>query len=269
MKIEKNFDWSITNRKLSIFMPSFHDQKLTECSIANIKTNISTKDYVIIIGCDNVEQNFDHLKSENTYYFKLIKEDKTPRNGCFIRNYFIKRCESDLILQKDAEVVILGDFINNAINYNKGWKAGIIYTTTEEQKNSILNNDFSVLKDEYVTPDIFYRNANMVRIGMLRPYVNKNIALYFHYAFCMDRKLLQDINGYDERFKYHGAEDYDLFLRLYDLGYKIHPDYSCKAIHLYHDRANNIIQDSERNYNPFALMDYKVPKRNPISWGEG
>ena len=120
IKVESNFDWTETRgKKLVVFMPNFHGNEFTEFSIRQIRTKVDPKDYLIIVGNDNFKKNWDHLRDKNVRYFGLLREDTNSRNSCYIRNYFLKRCESENVLYKDGEVVLLGDFIYNAIYFHQ------------------------------------------------------------------------------------------------------------------------------------------------------
>jgi hypothetical protein len=144
--VKSNFDWKETNRKLVIFIPNYGRGKLAEFSIKNIKTNIPREDWVIIIGNDNIEENFDHLFDDNVRYFTLFAGNSKQRNGCFIRNYALSRCQSENMLQKDPEVVITGDFIKSVIDRNVGWRPGnIIRVGSRLINDEILKNGVSYL----------------------------------------------------------------------------------------------------------------------------
>lgn len=248
MIIEKNFDWDITNRKLVIFMPNYNGRALTAYTISKIQTSVPDKDWIIIVGNDNVDDEFDF---PNVYYFNIRRDTKEPRNGGFIRNYFIKNCKSDLILQKDGEVLLEGDFIKNAIDNVKedAWRPKIIYVLDGDQTTKLLNNYKIEVSPTYVVNP---------------PY----ISTYFHYAYCIQTNILQYLHGYDENYKYWGYEDTDLFDRLLTINKIIKPDPEISATHLSHHSTINYdqLKNMELYYNS---VDKSLVIRNPNGWGEG
>ncbi len=237
IEVKQNFDWYATKKKLVVFMPNFNGKALTEFSIERLSTVSEFKNWMIIIGNDNVDDNWDHLCTKNVGYFTLFHDDKSPRNGAFIRNYFIKRCQSEFILQKDGEVVIEGDAIFNAIqncDFKTGWRAGYIGVLTQDQTSDFMQSK--------ILSGVNYREIEPVIPGcissaknyLLRRDGKVNFISYFHYAFCVSTPYLQSMHGYDEDYKNYGWEDVDMYLRLSAMNVSIVPDYTCYAFHLNH-----------------------------------
>jgi len=271
IEVTQNFDWDITKRKICVFMPHHHDRKFTAFSLQQIATQVSKDDYVVIVGCDNTEDDFEEFEKDNIYFFSLKRPEGGSRNGCFVRNYAIKRCQSDLFFQKDGEVVMIGDFIQNCIDRNGSWRAGKIYVLDDRNTqrymstgnpSSFINRPIKIIDE--IFPDSVEEVKRIIDVstGQL------NLTTYHHYACCHQTSVLQSINGYDEDFATYGYEDSDMFCRLYALGYKMKPDYSCGAVHLCHPRSAGIDDVSEMA-NLFREKDPKDPVRNPNGWGEG
>ena len=273
IEITRNFDWDITKRNICIFMPNYHDRKFTELSLKKIRTITPKKDYVVIVGNDNVEESFDDFADDNVFYFNLKREEAGMRNGCFIRNFAIKRCQSELFFQKDGEVVILGDFISQCLASETPWRAGNIYVLKEDvTERFIASEDDEIVKGLEPTKKIdkiFPETAEEAKSLIHEARGNLNLSTYFHYAYCIRTKILQNINGYDEDYHYYGFEDSDMFCRLYAMGHKIVPDYSCSAIHLFHPRESINMSLLNRMSDIFKEKDVNESKRNPDVWGEG
>lgn len=275
MKVIQNFDWSATKKKLVVFMPNYNGKRLTELSIQRIQTVCPTDRWMIIIGNDNVEDDWEHLRTNNVASITLLRDNKEPRNGAFIRNYVIKRCESDFFLQKDGEVVIEGDFIFNAIHqcdtvHEIGWRPGHAVALSVMDTGLYLEGKSPNL-DEMgleIEPVAACPYLERVKDYLLRRNGRVNFISYYHYAYCVSTMWLKTMHGYDEDYRYYGWEDVDMYLRLAERGVKIVPDYSCYAIHLYHPSTVNrpmLNQMAEL----FRQKDPTVWCRNPDRWGEG
>jgi len=273
IEIKQNFDWSATDKKLVIFMPNYNGKYLTEASIQRIQTAVDYQHWMILIGNDNVDDNWDHLRTNNVASITLLRDDKQPRNGAFIRNYVIKRCRSEYLLQKDGEVCIEGDFIHNAIEQcsgDLGWRPGYAVALNQVQTLEYLAGCNSALDPicheiEPVRPCV---DVNLVKEYLLRRNGQVNFISYYHYAYCVRTKLLQDVRGYDEEYRHYGWEDVDMYLRLGALGIEIKPDYNCYAVHLNHRSTVNhdmlnVMASVFRSKSPV------VTHRNDNGWGEG
>lgn len=267
LDVKSNFDWAETRgKKLVIFCPNYKYSKLTEYSIENIKTKVDPSEWLIIIGNDNIDNNWNHLRNKNVRYFTLLHDHDGPRNGAFIRNYCIRRCQSDKLLQKDGEVIITGDFIYRAIYFRAGWRAGRVFVLPESVTKTmyestggigwVLDNIPPTKIIEPMVADNAYHAKEIIALadGQVNP------STYFHYAYACFTRTIQEMGGYDERFRYYGFEDSDIFCRLYHLSIQLCPDYGCAAIHPWHPRAtdctperlqemrNVFIADSPGNY---------------------
>jgi hypothetical protein len=278
VEITQNFDWSVTNRQMCIFMPHHHDRKYTQFSIDQIRTSIPKNDYVIIVGCDN---NKDEFEGDNVYYFWMKTPTQGSRNGCFIRNYAIKRCQSMYFLQKDGEVVILGDFIKNCfkkIIYHAGdsqswtasWRAGKIYVLNDQQTRRYMSTkspEHFISTPTEVIKENFPGTTNAVK-DIIYNATGTNLSTFFHYAYCVPTLDLEKVRGYDERFGSYGYEDSDMFCRLYAMGHRLIPDPYCSAVHLCHPK-NAQTSDITKMRKLFGNSDPETLIRNPSGWGDG
>ena len=273
MKVIQNFDWSSTEKKLVIFMPNYNGKRLTEFSIQRIQTAVPTDQWMIIVGNDNVDDDWEHLRTRNVASITLLRDDKNPRNGAYIRNYVIKRCLSQRFLQKDGEVVIEGDFIFNAIQQchdNHGWRPGHAVALSVTDTGLYLDGRSSNLDSisREIEPVVPCPDLNRTKEFLLRRNGQVNFISYYHYAYCVPTVWLQSMRGYDEDYRYYGWEDVDMYLRLAERGVKITPDYQSYAVHLYHaSTVNPPMLNAMANI--FRTKDPSEWRRNPVKWGEG
>lgn len=277
IKVVQNFNWDTTKRKLAVFMPCYGNKELVEYSVKHIKTAVEPWNFCIIIGNDGKHIDWSYLNTEdmpNVYYFTLLHDAEQPRNGAFIRNYAIKRCESDFFFQKDGEVVIEGDFLlhaDRACSRGSMWRPGNVYVLSKEgsimymEQQSMEGVEFTIQKRiEPVRPinPIFTKRHIIAMNGQV------NFTSFFHYAYCVKTQHLKNIHGYDEDYKFYGYEDSDMFCRLVQSDMIFEIDYENYAIHLWHPSTVN-----KQHLMPMGqLFESKnplVPLRNPGIWGEG
>ncbi len=275
----RNFDWGETRRKLCIFMPNFQWPEWTSYAINMIKTVVDKRDYIIIIGNDNVPKNWDHLKEKNVRYFTLERDcpKGEPRNGLFIRNYAIRRMQSELYLGKDSEVILTGDFIYRALNFGSAWRPGTIYSLTDTQTKSMVDEEG--LWQEYIERCVNHTttvqpyvadSAYAVKEMLEKADGRINPTTYFHYAYCVKLEHLHHLRGYDEDYSAYGWEDGDMYCRLFHKGVRIFPDPEVAAVHPCHPRTSD--SKPEKVANMRDLFVSKSPAnviRNTQGWGEG
>lgn len=280
IRVEQNFDWAITNKKLAIYMSNFNGKVLTETSILKIIETIDKTKYrddiVIIVGNDNINDDFSHLVDRNVFSFKLKRDISKPRNQGFIRNYFIKRTQSKYVLLKDGEVALEGNFINNCINFleqSKLWRPGNVFSLSEvDTKKYIIErsiNKIATAEIKHILPlEPQFKNVNVLKTFLIMARDGVTPATYWNYAFAVESELLKSINGYDEAYNFYGFEDYDLFCRLVAMNKYFTPDYESTAIHLWHPLTINFpelpkMRKLFKDSNPSELV------RNPNYWGNG
>jgi hypothetical protein len=271
-KVTKNFDWSITNRKACIFIPNFGKKEHLLYALSQMRTRVPRDDWVIIIGNDGIDIDFNFLKSKNVYYYTIHRDPASSRNGAFNRNYAIKRCQSEYLIQKDPEVVLLGDFVRASIEAKEGWRAGNIYVLTRALTAELVAEDnLDVLKFSACIPIapvkiLDPKHAKYIIVGEDG---RVNFSSYFHYAYSVPTRVLQNMQGYDERYLHYGYEDSDIFCRLLKLKYYLIPDNSVTAVHLFHDRDPGFdLKDLKKMRQIFIEQDPMNTSRND-TWGEG
>jgi len=271
MNITANFDWSITQRKLCIFIPNFGKTEQLDFAISQIKTRVPKKDWIVIIGNDGIDIDFNYMKSSNVRYFTLHR-DPVSRNGGFIRNYFIKRCQSEKLLQKDPEIVLQGDFIYQVIRSEASWRAGNVYVLDRAMTSELIaEKDFGILKYSAcikIDP-VQVMDSKHAKYLIAGENGRVNFSSYFHYAYAIKTKILQKMQGYDERYTHYGYEDSDMFCRLLQLKHYLVPDYATTAIHLYHDRDPGFSVDDLKVMRKIFDMQNPVNTSRNRSWGEG
>lgn len=279
VKIKSNFGWGITDRQMILFMPNYEHSELTEYALKRITTVMENKDYAIIIGNDGIDKDWSYIRDieglDNVYYFTLFHDGPKPRNGAFIRNYMLKRCNSEFFFQKDGEVILEGDFLYHAANKicKDGylWRAGNIAVLNETDSRQYREqdslDDLEPVISKRVEP-VVPLSARDLKQHLIDMNGQINFTSFFHYAYCTKTRWLQDINGYDESYAYYGYEDSDMFLRLTALKGKFKPDYACWAIHQWHPSAVNkdmlaVMSSIFADKDPYDIV------RNEDGWGEG
>jgi len=270
MKVIKNFDWEITKRKLVIFMPNYNRGRLIRFIVKNIDTVIDKSDWVIIVGNDNIHDDLSDLVQYNTFYFTLLSDDITEyRNSGFIKNYCIKRCMSELLLHKDSEIVLEGDFIYKILNSRLPWRPGNAYNLNEIQTQNYLDGEgLNNIVPTYIVQPNRFGTATKMRDIISQSSGGLNISSFFGGSFCVETEVLKRFHGYDERYEYYGFEDSDIFCRLMHDRKFMNIDYSTNLIHLYHEITPKSDYKIQKMSDVFIRSNPKLVVRNADRWGE-
>ena len=260
----ENFNWSITDRKLVIFMPNFGRGEYVRKTVQTIITAIPKENWIVVVINDRIHEDFSDLeKNDNTVYLTFGPErSKEGRGDAFMRNIIIKHCQSEWLFQKDPEIVIQHDFIKHILECPTD-----MYRLSGPARKVKRGTTQKFLQDKATIEECFQDSDSYP--------INKNQFVYFHFGFAVKTSILKGMRGYDEDYKKMYCADKDLYVRL--MASEVRPtfDDQCKPIHLWHtvpwypDNPEN-----KANYESmkslFASKDPKQTLRNDEhTWGEG
>ena len=258
-----DFDWSLTDRELVIFIPNWGRGDYIRKTVEAMKTNVPHDKWIIIIGNDCEHEDLSDLKDQNVVYFTFGIDRTRPqdRGGGFIRNMVIKRSLSRWFFQRDPEIIIENDFIANILAcptdyYRLG---GPAFKVRENITKQFMQGNATVEQCKQHSQQYAIGPQNFV---------------YSNFAFAVSTQILQEIRGYDEDYGQTYCYDRDLFVRLVNRGVKITSDPQCKPIHLWHvtpsfPNTPQTIADYNGMKAMFASKSAKQVIRNPLGWGEG
>ena len=236
--IVQNFDWSETNKPLAIFIPNRGRGNFIRDHFKQFE-GYDPSQCIIIVGNDGIDEDFSDLPGVKS--FTIMRYPNYDRNGCFIRNYFIKRCLSKNILQKDPETEL--------IPY-----AG--YDWLKEYCKSTNN-----IVRPYYTMDVD-KEDDFKEVQYGTPH-------RVHWGFLAPTSTLQSIRGYDEDFTHYGYEDTDLYRRLIFCNGSIVLDKNMVALHYPHEVDPSVYKEVNEMGRIFASKNPNQCIRNPNGWGEG
>jgi hypothetical protein len=236
--ILQDFDWAETNIPLVIFIPNRYRGKYIRDTF-NQFGGRDTKKCLIVIGNDGCDEDFSDLPGVKQ--FSIMREPNHERNGCFIRNYFIKRCRAKNIFQKDPETEIVPTAGFDWIDY-------------------CCKSTDNIVRP-YYTMDIGNENDFQE--------INIGISHRIHWGFSAPTQLLQSLRGYDEDFKKYGYEDTDLYKRLLFCNGSIIASKDMVALHHPHPIEPSVYHEVNEMAQIYYRKDPNKCERNPNGWGEG
>lgn len=262
--IPEDFDWSLTDRELVIFLPNWGRANFIRRIMSTIQTSIPKEKWIILVGNDRQHEDLSDLADQNVVYFTFEPDAKREqyRGGGFIRNMAIKNSRSKWFFQKDPEVIIEGDFIAN-----------ILACPTDFYR--LCGPAFRVRQN--VTERFMKHQATVgdCRQESDRKPIDSNNFVFFNFAYGVKTQILKDMRGYDEDYGGTYCYDRDMYYRLMAQGIETTMDPQCHPVHLWHSTpsfpdTHQTRDEYEAMKRMFASKDSKdVVRNDPKTWGKG
>lgn len=239
MITQENFDWDCTNKSLCILIPNYGRGSYIRNTLWQFQTNCPKEDYNIVIINDGLHEDFSDLAHLNINYFTFIRPTNHCRNGCFVRNYFIKRAKCKNLFQKDPETVLQRMY--------EGYDWVLEYSKRENlhmRPGHTLDVNFCPLEIQSVHPNVSHR---------------------VHWGCSIPLEWLKQF-PYSEAFDLYGYEDTELYFRIRNNFGTWNIDNSLAAIHLGHQVANHIYSDVNQMAKVYNNITYMGTNKD---WGNG
>jgi hypothetical protein len=257
---QNNFDWSITNRDVVLYIPNFGRKNFLIPTLKHIKTDLPNDKWIILVVNDGIHEDMSDLADFNLAYFTFDRgEDPVERNGCMIRNYILKRVQSRILATRDPEIFIEGgDYLRKIYEIDDIiFRPGSMIELAEPETPKILGGR------DYELSKLQRRFTHKVTLDNYRA---------FHAGFAAPISKLLEIGGYDEDFRNcYGYEDVDLLMRLRKLGASFVIDRSIIAYHIWHMRKTRFLKTVRKNgqIHTTKNRNLQIVANTNREWGNG
>ncbi len=255
--LQSDFDWGITKRRLVVFIPNFGRKHLLAPTLERFKTTVPNDQWIFLVVNDGKHEDLSDLERHNLVWFTFKRDPAVERNGCMIRNYVLRRIESELISTRDPEIFIDGPFIEKAIEHDDTiWRPCDMTEIAKSATQAIINNPHTDLRKK---PKEFHWKAVATRHEA------------FHAGVTLSVHRLMEMGGYDEQYRYgYGHEDVDLWRRLLATKVPLVIDKEVTTFHVWHPRMRRFMKTSINNHCIYSKKDPRNVVRNKgKNWGEG
>ena len=239
--------------KTSLIISTYNRPCALKLCLESVKRLIQLPDEVII-GDDGSNDDTRSLiasyqKDFPVPLFHVWQEDKGFRVAK-IRNKCIVKARYEYVIQIDGDMVLHPYFVTDHLMFaRKGCyiKGGRVNTTKSQTERLCRNGIYRPLS--FFTLGLT-RRENAIRClplaRYLAPHRSTRPGLGCNTSFW--REDLLKINGYDEYYVGWGGEDYDLSVRLLNLGCKkLAIKFAAIGFHLWHE--DRYMQNREKNFN--------------------
>ena len=183
---------------ISVIMSVYNDEKNVSSSIQSI-INQSYKNFELLIMDDgSTDDTYKYIKKFSDDRIKIFR-NKYNSGLTKSLNILIQNSSGEIIARQDSDDLSLP-------------------ARFEKQLNFLLNNNLQICTSRAVIKNTkkiipkysFYMPQKFV-LQYKNPFIHGTLFVY--------KELLKEVNFYDEEYKY--AQDYRLFTKLINLGYKI------------------------------------------------
>ena len=213
------------NKRISIVTAYYNRRKLFYNTLKTIEQS-KHKDLVEIIVVDDASNDnnriddFPDLFDLDIKIIRIEKEDKWWINPCIPFNIGFKEAKGDIIIIQNPECVHYGDVIKSVIDDidDNLYLNFACYSTNEYVTNNISNLDLS--KTNYtnlIGKLIFPLDNRPVKIDGETAWYNhsKHRPHMLHFCSAINKKDLDELNGFDEKYANGIAyDDNDFLLRI-------------------------------------------------------
>jgi len=255
---QNNFDWCCTNKELVIYVPNYGRKYLLIPTLKRFKTNIPNEKWMWLIANDGIHEDMSDLESDNLKWFTFERQPNQERNGCMIRNFVIKNCQSKWLCTKDPEITIEGDIVSKILSIEND----IVYRP-KGMVELYEQNTQQIIDDPFI---------DLTQLPILRQWEasdKRNQA--FHAGCAIRTQRLKDMQGYDERYKEgYGYEDWQMLERLKKT-VPVLIDENIQTYHVGHPiirKFHKTIINNEGIYNS-DLRNLSIVANEGKEWGNG
>jgi hypothetical protein len=259
MITQDNFDWSLTERQIVVFIPNYKRKNLLIPTLQRFQTELPRDQWIFLVVNDGMHEDLSDLEDYNLCYFTFVREPNKERNGCLIRNYVLRRLQCATITTRDPEIFIAGgdhlvkiDGIGDIV-----YRPGGMIEFTEQMTQKILDD-----------PYISVSELDVLRRWQVTDYNYQA----FHCGMAMNVDRMIAMGGYDEDFaEGYGWEDVNFLERLKLSDVRIIIDHDLMGFHIHHPRYRIFQKTIAINGSIYEKKkkNLKVVANENREWGQG
>lgn len=256
---QQNFDWPLTNREFLLYIPNFSRKHLLIPTLKRFKTSINRDRYLILIVNDGLHEDMSDLEQEfNLKWFTFERDPANERNGCMIRNFVIRRCQSKWLCTKDPEIIIEGDIVSKILGLEDVvYRPSGMIELFEQDTQKIIDDPF----------------LDLTKLRILRQWeASHKVNQSFHAGCCIRTQKLKDMGGYNEEYRDgYGYEDWSMLERLKKSGTPVVVDKDISTYHIAHPIIRKFHKTIESNRLIYEqdLKQLNTMANSGIEWGNG
>lgn len=192
--------FKINDKKVSVIIPCYNQSKYVSEALISALNQTYNNIEIVVVNDGSSDNSSEVIKEFTEKYKNISFFDNKENNGVvYSRNMAIERCSGEYILPLDADDKIKNTYVEKAVEVlNTNPDVGIVYCDAE----------------------LF--GAQEGKWGLKK--FNKDTFLFENCIFCsamFRKKDWQKAGKYNKEMK-NGCEDWDLWISIIELGYKVY-----------------------------------------------
>lgn len=245
---------------ISIIIPTCNREKILLSTLNQFQILEFSFSYEII-----VVNNGEPLNLRNTEKINNLKVIESPSNKASeARNAGARVAKGEWLLFLDDDILITQDAIEKifSLSINNPTK---IFFPNWIYPESLLNSLHKTSFGRFLYKIEYWKLEGWLSTPLKDDSNIHEISLGASYFFLIKKQKFESSGGYNNNIKYAGAEDYEYFNKLKNLGYNF---FVCKDIYVYHNEEDrtNIIEWLNRKkrdaYTRMYIEDYNAKDKN-------
>ncbi|MBK9993769.1 MAG: glycosyltransferase [Saprospiraceae bacterium] len=216
------------NKSISVIIPNYNGKSLLEKNLPSVYSALVSsqiQDFEIIV-CDDASIDDSVIFLKTTYPKIRIVENKINKGFSSNCNSGIRIATKDLVFLMNSDVVLLGEYFTPQIHYFLQEDTfGVMGKIVEENTLKVLDTaKYPALGSWKIgsTTNYYYKEED----------TKPHLTLFLSGANALiDRKKIQEMDGFLELFDPYYCEDVDLGIRAWRLGYKLYYEPQSVCIH--------------------------------------
>jgi len=228
----------MNNPKVSVLISTFNNSKYLERSIKSILDQ-TYKNLEILVSDDNSTDNSFAILKKMQQKNSNLKIYKNSVNQGLTKslNKLISVAEGEIISRHDTDDISLPTKIQRQLDL------------LQNKNLDFCTSRALVMNSEKKIPGYSFYLPNNILIKFKNPFI--------HGTLLIKKNVIEEIGGYNEKFIY--AQDYDLFYRLIESGYKY--DVVREPLYLLNTKDNiSSLKKKEQNYYAECVRKNKNPE---------
>ncbi|RXZ80764.1 glycosyltransferase [Paenibacillaceae bacterium] len=219
--------------KTSIVILTHNQLAITQLCIESIRKYTSLPYEIIVTDNGSTDETVGWLQEQDDIRTLFNQENLGFAKGC---NQGLKIADGDYIL-----------FLNNDTIVTTGWLEAMLRTLESDPKIGMVGPVTNYVSGRQLI------QVNYTEIDQLEQFAAQHAAAYrgmsyeserlVGFCLCVKRSVIEEVNGFDERFGLGNYEDDDLCLRIRRRGYTLHIVQD-SFIHHFGHMTMKILQDS-------------------------